>query len=507
MDQRIKKIVIVGRDADAWISALMLQLSFLKSEIPVEVNLIELPSRLNPHDAYAVLPSHKVLHRVLGINENLLFKASAGQYALGQRFVNWSGNSSSFFHGYDTHGVNMGYVDFLQYWIKARHHGFNVPLEDFSLGVEVAKQGRFLVFNDESQSFSKATYGYHLNSLAYLSVIAKAAVKSGLKHHLKQIKSITSNGDRISSLILEDDSIIEGDFFIDASGEDAVLISQIEKESNLESWQQWFPCDRRIRLSAPPLSPAPVFSQIAAFKQGWIGFYPLPGRTAIAASYSSRETSSDEVLNTINLMSRAKIENPVEETSICLERKKHWIGNCVAVGTAAVNLDTLDATQLHILHLGLSLLRTLFPVNKQSMIESSVFNQKMQSFAINLRDFQIAHYKLNKRHGDVMWDKLRDMEIPDSLSEKIQLFAYRGNVVMREDETFQEESWASIFVGHELIPQAYDPLVDKISEAEHMQQFQRILQYISTEAQAMPSMAAHLEMNFESGSNPYQSMF
>jgi tryptophan halogenase len=507
VDQQIKKIVIVGRDADAWLSALMLQLSFLKSETPVEVHLVELPSKLHPNDAYAVLPSHKVLHKVLGISESLLFKTSAGQYALGQRFVNWSGNTSQFFHGYDTHGVNMGYVDFLQYWIKARQKGFDVPLEDFSLGVEVAKQGRFLVFNDESQSFSKATYGYHLNALTYLGLIAKAAVKSGLRHHVKQIKSIASNSDRISSVTLDDGSIIEGDFFIDASGEDAVLISRIEEESNLENWQKWLPCDRRIKLSAPPLSPAPVFAQIAAFKQGWIGFFPLPGRTAITASYSSQEVSSGEVLNTINLMSRAKIEHPVEENTVCAARKKHWVGNCVAIGTAAVNLDTLDATQLHILHLGLSLLRTLFPVDKQAMIEASVFNQKMQSFSINLRDFQIAHYKLNKRHGDTFWDKLRDMAVPDSLSDKIQLFAYRGHVALREEETFQEESWASIFVGHGLIPQTYDPLVDKVSEAEYMQQFQRILQYISTETQNMPSMAAHLEMNFESNSNPYQSMF
>lgn len=503
LNTQIKKVVVVGRDADAWLSALMLQLSFAKPEQSIEVHLVELPSKLHPHDTYSVLPSHKVLHKMLGISENMLFKAAAAQYALGQRFVNWT-DKSSYFHCYDTHGINIGHVEFFQYWIKARQNGFEIPLEDFSLGVEVAKQGRFLAFSDDVQSFSKATYGYHLNALAYLQLIAKAAINAGLQHHISQIKSVEIDEGVIKSLILETGSVVNGDLFIDASGPEARLIGELEDTENFSSWQEWLPCDRKIILSAPTLSPAPVFTQITAFKQGWIGFSPLPNRTAVTAIYSSRHASNNDVLQTMTAISRAKTEGAVESSFQSGARKKLWIGNCIAIGSAAVNLEPLDALQLHALHLGLSLLRLFFPVNKSRMIEADTFNQKMQSLIINFRDFQIAHYKLNRRFNEPFWDALRNMAIPETLAAKIELFKHRGVIALLEDETFQEENWTSIFVGHGLIPHTFDPLVNKLSEEEHIEQFQNILRYVVGEAQAMPSLSAHIEMTFESNKH---SMF
>lgn len=503
LDNRIKKIAIVGRDADAWLTSLMLQLSFAKSSSPVEVKLIELPSKIHPHDFYSVLPSHKILHKVLGINENVLFKASS-QYSLGQRFVNWT-NNESFFHCYDTHGISMGYVDFFQYWIKARNRmQLDVPLEDFSLGVELAKQGRFVSLGESSDAFSKATYGYHLNALSYLRIIAKAAVNAGLQYQTNQIKDVRSENGFIKSILLDDGTTIEADLFVDASGEEAVLISKLEDSGNYESWSRWLPCDRQIQVSAPPLSPMPVFAQIAAFKHGWMGFFPLLNRTALTSVYSSSAATTDDVVKNMEVISRARMDGFVEKTISAGARKKCWIGNCIALGTAAVSLEPLDAVQLHLLHVGLSWLRSLFPNDKNLMPESDVFNFKMQSHAVNIRDFQIAHYKLNRRAGDPFWDKLRTMEVPETLERKLKLFSYRGVVGMLEDETFQEENWTSILVGHGLIPSTYDPLVDKISEEDHVQQFQRILQYVQSEAQKMPTIEAHIEMNSD---NPYQSMF
>ena len=71
---------------------------------------------------------------------------------------------------------------------------------------------------------------------------------------------------------------------------------------------------------------------------------------------------------------------------------------------------------------------------------------------------------------------------------------------MDEDETFQEENWTSIFIGHQLIPRTWDPLVDKVPEQEQMANFQRILKFVASEVTSMPSLQAHVELNTGSAS-------
>ena len=485
---------MVGRDADAWLAALMLQLSFAASENAVSVQLIELPSDLRPQDFYNVLPSHKMLHRILGANETALLKSSQGLYSVAQRFSNWSGNAPAYLHAYDTHGIDMNNIEFLQYWTKARSKGLNVALEEFSLGAMAAKQGRFIVLEESARTFSKADHGFNLSALAYTQAVSRATLLTDLQHKVSEIKSVEVNNGRIQSLILSDDSVIEGDLFIDASGVDAVLISQLET-NNLDDWSHWLPCDRIMVASAPRLEPVPAFNQISAFSEGWAGFFPLLNRTAVTAIYSSKYASSQDVLQKIAAISGMKLRDALESEFSASARKKHWIGNCIALGTSAVNLEPLDGVQLHGLHLGLSLLRALFPADASDMIEADLFNDKMNAKITNVRDFQIAHYQLNKRFNEPFWNNIRAAQLPTSLVNKIKLFEHRGSVAMCEDETFQEESWTSIFVGHGLIPQTYDPLVDKTPESEQIEQFQRILKYVAGEVANMPSLQAHVEMS------------
>lgn len=485
---------MVGRDADAWLTVLMLQLSFASSENAVEIQLVELNSDLRPQDFYNVLPSHKTLHTILGANENALMRSSSGLYCVAQRFSNWSGAASPFVHAYDTQGIDLANVDFLQYWSKARSKGLNVPLEEFSLGAAAAKQGRFILLDESTRAFSKASHGYTLSAMSYLRAAGAAALKAGLKHRIGEIKSVDVSNGRIQSVTLQDDSHIEADLFIDATGSDALLISQLET-NNFESWSQWLPCDRIMVASAPRLDPVPAFCQISAFSEGWYGLFPLLDRTAITAAYSSEYASSQEVLQKIAALSGMKIGDAVESVFTAGARKKHWIGNCIALGASAVSLEPLDAIQLHVLHLGLSQLRAFFPVDAENMMEADAFNEKMNLNVVNVRDFQIAHYKLNKRFDEPFWDKVRSTEAPATLEQKIKLFERRGVVAMGEDETFQEENWASMFVGHGLIPKTYDPLVEKTPEPEQIEQFQRILKYISAEVEKMPSLQAHVEMN------------
>lgn len=503
MGNPIRKIVIVGRDAAAWIAALALEKSFGRQGAGIEVELVELPSRLRPEDAYVTLPTQQALHRLLGLDEMRLLRACAGLYVLAQRFSNWSGAAPPFLHAYDTHGISLRHVGFFQYWLKARAGGLKVPLEEFSLGAVAAKQGRFIVFSETTEAFSNASYGYHLSAIPYLRAIGKSALAAGLKHTVGEVDTVHRRNGRIDSVRLVDGSVIEGELFVDASGPEGCLMRHVEKD-NFESWREWLPCDRLMTASGPVLNPVPAFSQISAFREGWLGMYPLMDRTAMIAAYDSRHMSDDNVLLTMSAVSGLRLEGDGVATATATGRRREpWIGNCVAIGDTAVIPDALDALDLHPLHTGISYLVSLFPVDRDDMPEARIYNAKMASHAAGIRDFQISHYKLNRRFDEPFWDAVRDMHVPDTLAKKLRLFEARGIVRIEEDETFQEENWTSILAGHNLIPKAWDPLVDGSPEQEQIANFQRMLKFIASEVEAMPSLQAHLELNAPTPASDY----
>jgi len=493
LNNPIKKVAIVGRDADAWLTALMLQQGFRSSSQMIDVELIELPSHLTPQDFFSVLPSHKILHSAIGARENLLLRAAKGCYCFGQRFSNWSGGSAPFIHAYDRFGADFEGIDFYQFWVKASVSGMKVPLEEFSLGAVAAKQAKYVVFDEATETFSQAAHGYHLSALDYTKAIAQAALAIGVKHTPGELAGVKVQNGNISSISLADGTEINADFYIDASGSEALLIKNLEVD-NIDGWSKWLPANRIVIASAPTLEPLPGFSQISAFKEGWVGIYPLLDRTAINIVYSSEYSTAKAVLEKVAALTGLQITNATEIPFAPGARKKQWIGNCVAVGSSAVSLEPLDATQLHLLHVGLSLLRSLFPNDAAGMPEADIYNQKMCGFVENVRDYQIAHYHLNKRFGEPFWDAVRTVELPAALREKIKLFESRGIVALDEDETFKQEDWTSLFVGHNVHTQSFDPLVNKFSDEELIIKFQQLLGHIKTEIEKMPSLQAQVEI-------------
>jgi tryptophan 7-halogenase len=494
MINTIKKVAIVGRDADAWIAALYLQQALAGVEPTIEVVLIELPAELTRQDFFSVMPAHKLLHKVLGANERLLLKEAKGHYCFAQRFSNWCGGAAPYMHAYDRFGLDFNGIDFYQYWLKAKAGGLKVSLEDFNLGAVAAKQQKYVVFDESATIFSHASCGYHLSAIEYIKAIAKGAMAKGLQRIQACVSRVNTDGEKITSVVLTDGQEVRADLFIDASGSDAVLIKEIEN-NNIEKWSHWLPVDHIMVASAPVLSSPPSFSQVSAFKDGWLGIYPLLDRTAISFSYSSKSVTPEKLAELASVYAGMPIMDVTDTPFSAGARKKAWIGNCIALGSTAVSLEALDAVHLHPLHVGLSLISELFPRDKYHMPEADIFNHKFFSFMENIRDFQIAHYHLNKRYGEPFWDSVRNMDIPESLKHKIELFVARGAVSMNDNETFLQENWISLFVGQKLDTKAYDPLVNLLPEQDLIENFQKLLTYIKNEIEHMPSMQAYVEMN------------
>lgn len=483
MSDQIKKIAIVGRDLDAWITALFLKITLDQSRNRYDIVLVDLGTELTLHDFYAVLPSYRMLHQTLGANEEKLSQSAKSHIYYAQRFSGWNPQVPDFFHAYDRYGVNFNGVDFFQYWLKARMRGLKVPLEEFSLGVAAAKHRKLVPAVDDT-GLSHAAYGLHLSAVEYVNAISRAATGMGIKRIAGKLKQINHEGENLVSLVLQDGNVINADFYIDASGSSSQLISALSS-NNFESWRHWFHCDRMISASSNTLSPRPAYSQITACTNGWCGLYPLAHRTAVQALYSSRSTDFHRVVDNVRVSLGVNVADGVDQEIHCGILKRPWIGNCLAVGRAAATIEPLDALQQHPLVISLVLLRQFFPNGSEYTYERIAYNKRIYSFVECLRDFQLAHYHLSSR-AEPFWQAVKSIEPPPTLSEKIALFKQTGYLSIREDETFQEENWLSLFSGHGLRPYSYTPLADNLADEVLISSLQKILGSIRERIDSYP---------------------
>lgn len=485
MTRRVRRVAVVGRNAAAWLSALAIHRSLGASGVQVEV--VELPTRLSEADVYATLPSISALHGLLGIDEEIILRACRGVPIAAQRFANWSGGAPAFFLPYDDEPPPGGELPFIHYWLKARKAGLRVALEDFSLGAMAAKAGKIPTIGEPALGLS-AGYGLDLDARAYSGLAKHLSGRSGIQVTSSPISSVMVEADRITAVEISDGRRIEADLFIDASGEERALIGRMPG-AEFESWDEWLFCDRMIAASAPRLNSLPAFSHIAAFRGGWVALRPLQDRTAVTAVYSSRAVSDNEVAQQMPVLARMPLGgDAVLSTLRQGAQKKPWIGNCVAIGESAISLEPLDAGVLHIVHGCLTHLMTLFPVTAEAFPEAEAYNRVMGRFGANLRDFEILHYRLNRRFDEAHWDAIRDVPPPETLARKLDLFAARGDVPLYDDETFQARSWMASMLGHGLMPESYDPRIDSIPEESQIALVQQQLRDVAELVRKMPSV-------------------
>jgi tryptophan halogenase len=484
--KRVEKVVVVGRDAPAWMAAAAIH--HMLGRTGVSVRVIELSSLLQAPDVYSAVPPLKGLHDQLHLDEQLIVGACNGAPMVGQRFSNWSGPGAPFIHGYDDQPPPGSDLDFIQYWIKGRQQGLRSAFENFSVGAMAAKAGRVPRGAVDPDQPLTATHGYHLDARRYSVLMKEIAVRRGVAVQAASIAGVELEGERIQALSLSDGERVEADLFVDASGTEAALIGRLPG-TDFKSWREWLPCDRMIAVSGKRLQPTPAFSQISAFRDGWIGIFPLQDRTAVIAAYDSRLRSDREMVEGLPVIARL----PVAGDAVVSElqqgiRERTWVGNCVAVGEAAFSLEPLDGVQLHIVHSCISHLLAFFPVESSVFPEAAIYDSRVRTIAENVRDFQVAHYKLNRRFDDVLWDRCRDAPCPAGLRSRIDLFAARGDVSLYQNEAFDAQNWASLFLGHGLMPETYDPRVDLLPEEEHIARVHQRLQDIIALVGAMPSV-------------------
>jgi tryptophan halogenase len=466
--------VIVGRDAALWLTATALAEAL--APICVGVTAVELPSRLGPVSVYVTMPAIETLHARLGIRESELLSVTGGSFSLGWNIVR--SGSSPFMLAHGSYGAPIDGGDFFPYWLKARHFGLEVELENFSPTAMAARHGRILIPDESTETFGRTDYAYHLPAIAYAAMLKSRAQRLGVTiHHTVEV-GVERRGveGEIRAVIGDGGTLISGDLFVDASGSDAALIGRA-LAIQTDDWRAYFPLGRMLTAAGKPYASVPAYGDLRLEPLSWTALHGSQVATHVVHAYADGGNGAEAAIASAARSAGLALSDVAINASAPAVRTEPWAANCIAIGGAACVLDPLFDLELHSIQLGIVHLLSLFPAAREYAAERAEFNRITRSSLERLRDIQSAVYVLAGSSAAT----------PVSLQQKIDAFEARGAVAPMEDEIFGPDQWRALFIGMGLTPESWPPAIETTSPTQMKQGFRRILGFVHDKVLEQPS--------------------
>ncbi|MBV8687689.1 MAG: tryptophan 7-halogenase [Alphaproteobacteria bacterium] len=492
-DEARVNVIIVGGGTAGWMTAAALARLLPRR---CAVHLVESEAIGIVGVGEATLPHLRAFNERLGIDEAEFMAATRATFKLGIEFRNWGRVGDSYIHPFGTFGRGQGEVDFHHYWVRMRQEGHAVAdLQAYSMGVALARLDRFQPPDGDPRSIA-STYGYAYQFDAtlfapYLRRLAEGWGARRTEGRIVEVERDGASGD-IRAVVLESGERIEGDLFVDCSGFVSLLLGRTLGEP-FEDWSHWLPCDRAVAMPCRTETPLSPYTSAIAMDAGWRWRIPLQHRTGNGYVYASRFISDEEARAALV----AAVEGePLAEPRLLRftagRRRRSWVGNCIAVGLASGFLEPLESTSIYLVQAAITGLVELFPERRISAVERDEFNRLIDLEYGRIRDFLILHYHATSRDDSPFWDYVRTMAVPETLSEKIELFRRRGRVVKYREGVFLDASWIAVYVGQGILPRGFDPRAATPPSEAVLRGMAALGEEIAASARAMPGHAAHV---------------
>jgi tryptophan 7-halogenase len=486
----LSRIVIVGGGTSGWLAAAMLR-HHLKREV-CEIELIESDELGTIGIGESTVPPFVGLLNRLGIDEREFVRATESTYKLGIQFVGWHQQTDTYFHPFGTIGRAVDTHDFYQCWLKARALGDRSSLQDFSPCNVMAQNGRFFPPNKARNTpIGGANYALHVDSTLVADYLRRYAEAKGLKRTEGRVMQIKQREDGfIESLVLASGAEIRGDFFIDSTGFKGLLIDKTLGVDFID-WSNYLACDRAVAVKSEHDGALAPYTRATAQAAGWSWRIPLQHRLGHGYVYSSRFCSDVSAKTTLMRGLRSPLAGePKVIPFMTGHRRQFWTKNCLSLGLAAGFVEPLESTAIHLIARGLDFFLRYFPDQACDAALVREYNRRMVADYEEVRDFVVLHYCATQRDDTPFWQWCREIELPDSLQERIELFKRHGALREGVDELFRSSSWQSVFEGMGIRPSGYCPRVDNLDYA----QLQAMLR---TARSAIQGMVAHLPTHEE----------
>jgi tryptophan 7-halogenase len=491
----IEHIVIVGGGTAGWMAAAAL--SRLRAGRAVSITLVESEDIGTVGVGEATIPPFLDFNKLLEIDEREMLAAVQGSFKLGIQFVNWGNLGDSYIHPFGNYGYQIDGISFHHVWHKNKQAGDKRPIQAFNIETMAAHFGRFARTDDyQREDLPPVNYAYHIDAGRYARYLRTYAEARGIVRKEGKVADVAlhSESSFVTSITMADGTIINGDLFIDCSGFRGLLIEQTLK-TGYEDWSHFLPCDRAVALPClreDGSGPLP-YTRATAHSAGWQWQVPLQHRNGNGHVYCSSFMGDDEAHDILvnNIAGKPGAEpNFLRFTTG--RRKKFWNKNVIALGLASGFMEPLESTSIHLINTGINKLIALLSLDGITQAQEDAFNRLTGKEYERIRDFLILHYNATKRDDSDFWNYCRTMRVPDSLTEKTELFRANGQIFREDDELFTETSWAAVMMGQGIVMGGHNAMADGLMEPKTGREIDAIEQSIQYVVQHMPSHGDYL---------------
>ncbi len=460
---KVNSIVIAGGGTSGWMTAAALSHHFSKQN--VTITLVESSQIGTIGVGEATIPTLRRFYRKLGLTDLDVIKATAATCKLGIEFKDWYRKGSSFIHPFGIFGQGTRDVAFHHYWLKAKLAGEESELAEYSLGVNLAKENRFMLPSEQPESQLEIfDWALHFDAALFANVMRDYSLANGVTILDEKITKVNlaSDGLNIHSLIFEDGRSLAGDLFIDCTGFKGLLIKEA-MNTGFEDWSEWLVCDRAVAVQSETVG-APIARTISqAHQAGWQWKIPLQHRMGNGLVYASRYINDEDAEQCLLANIDGKILHQPRKFSFTPGRvKQAWNHNCIAVGLSSGFLEPLESTSIALVETAIEKIILSFeqPFYNQGTIDK--FNDVTFMEYERVRDFIILHYKATQRDDSPLWQFCQQMPLPEKLGEKLAAYKKDGTIIQYPWEIFGKDSWLAIFDGFHIYPQSYDKRADNM---------------------------------------------
>ncbi|MDO6506148.1 tryptophan 7-halogenase [Colwellia sp. 4_MG-2023] len=487
MKDKIKNVVIAGGGTAGWMAAAAFAKLIGKN---LNITLVESDEISTVGVGEATIPPIKTFHKLLGINEQEIMRATNATFKLGIEFENWGLQNSKYIHSFGATGKECWAGEFHHFWLHGLRKGIKADFGDYCYELQAAKANKFALLNN-----TPINYAYHLDATLYAKYLRKFSENLGvtrLEGKIQQVNKDSKTGN-ISSLTLASGQVVEGDFFIDCTGFRGLLIEQA-LHTGFDDWSHWLPCDSAVAVQTKTVSAPKPYTRSIAHNSGWQWQIPLQNRVGNGLVFCSKYCSDEEAIATLkqNIEGEMITEPRVIKFNTG-RRRKGWNKNCVALGLSSGFIEPLESTSIHLIMSGVIRLLRLFPFEGICQSTIDEYNSKLDSELNAVRDFIVLHYKTTEREDTDFWLHCKTMEIPPSLQHKIKLFKETGRVFLDDGDIFRVDSWTQVLIGQGIIPEQYHTIAEVMNDKELEHFMHSMKKSIANAVEKLPSHAEFLD--------------
>lgn len=420
MTKNIQEITIVGGGTAGWMAANLL----LNKWPSCKINLVESKDIGSIGVGEGSTPYLKTFFRSLGISDGEWMPQCNATYKAGIRFPGWSSmpGYGSYFHPfYSQLDLEVG-KDFFHQCNEKRRGGRNsVHPDHYFVANQIAAQGLAPVPVEELPF--EIDYGYHFDSLLLGKFLKEKALNEGLIHLIDNVQGVEL-GDQgeIEYVVTDKCGKIGGDFFLDCTGFRGILVNKAYSIPFVSFSDSLFN-DAAVTVATDIDKKGPLRSETlsTALNSGWAWKIPLTNRYGNGYVYSSQflEKSEAEAELLKHLELEGEEDLAVRHIKIRVGRlQEHWHKNCLAVGLSQGFVEPLEATTLMLIQYTVENFIARYDPCKPILDNAQEgYNDNINQLIDGIRDYIVAHYKLNTRTDTTYWKECReDAVISDTLA-------------------------------------------------------------------------------------------